>query len=92
MPDLEERVLTRMIVENGPKLSNSMLKNGMVDEVVIFQSAQKLGEDGKDFFSKDALTGFEKVGEEKFGDDVKITYLLLPQRGGRVEGHSRAAK
>ena len=51
-----------------------MLIEGLVDEVVVYQSAENLGEEENEFFSKSALSKFTKATEEKFGEDSKITF------------------
>ncbi len=74
--DLAKRGVTRLMIEAGPKLSNALLEENAVDEVVIFQSAQKLGDEGKEFFKPAMLEKFKKIGMEKFEDDSKITFVI----------------
>jgi len=50
-----------------------LLKEGVIDEVILFQSVNMLGKNGKNFFDGNALSKFKKTNEEKIGDDLKIT-------------------
>jgi len=49
---LGSRGITRLMVEGGPLLAGALLKEGLVDEAVIFQSPVALPDDGLDAFSE----------------------------------------
>jgi len=70
--ELAQRGITRLMVEAGPKLSSALLKNGIVDEVIIYKSAQVLGDKGIDFFDENVLESFKETKKQIIGDDLKI--------------------
>lgn len=70
-----------LFVESGPRLAGSLLRESLVDRLVIFRSSVVLGPDAPRAFAF-APAGFElalsdrKIDERRFGDDVMTTYAL----------------
>jgi diaminohydroxyphosphoribosylaminopyrimidine deaminase/5-amino-6-(5-phosphoribosylamino)uracil reductase len=71
-----------LLVEGGPRLAGSLLRESLVDRLVIFQSTLVLGEQAPKAFAF-APSDFEAslhhrriVEQRRFGDDVMTTYAL----------------
>ncbi len=45
---LADKGITRLMVEGGPKVVRSFWENGVIDELVLFQSTVRLGQTGSD--------------------------------------------
>tara|TARA_B100001250_G_scaffold53975_1_gene41911 strand:- start:76 stop:1083 length:1008 start_codon:yes stop_codon:yes gene_type:complete len=63
-----------ILVEAGPKLVNAFLKKGIVDELIIYTSAKKLGEKGVNWFYEDNAIenyGFKLESSYKIDTDLK---------------------
>ena len=52
---LSKQELNSLLVEAGPRLVNSFLKEGLCDEMIIYQSPDQLGEDGVSWSLNDAM-------------------------------------
>ena len=66
-----------ILVEAGPKLANSFLKNGYVDELIIYKSQNELGKNGVSWFIQDNAIenyGFKLESLCKIGSDLKEIY------------------
>ena len=61
--------INSILVEAGPKLVNSFLSSGLVDELIIYESPNKLGSDGVNWFDEDNAV-------EKFGFNLESTYKI----------------
>jgi diaminohydroxyphosphoribosylaminopyrimidine deaminase/5-amino-6-(5-phosphoribosylamino)uracil reductase len=81
---LAGRGVRALFVESGPRLTGSLLREGLVDRLVIFRSSFVLGADAPKAFAF-APEGFAEslgdgrhrvVDERRFGDDVMTTYAL----------------
>lgn len=81
---LARRGVRSLFVESGPRLTGSLLREGLVDRLVIFRSSFELGPDAPKAFAF-APEGFAEslgdgrhrvVDERRFGDDVMTTYAL----------------
>lgn len=73
---LAEKGITRAMVEAGSTLSNAFLKNGLVDEIIIFQSPETLGKSGQVFFNAKLLENFQKISEHQLAEDKML--ILKP--------------
>jgi riboflavin biosynthesis pyrimidine reductase len=63
-----------ILVEAGPKLVNSFLKEKIVDELIVYTSAKKLGEKGINWFYEDNAIenyGFKLESSYKIDTDLK---------------------
>jgi diaminohydroxyphosphoribosylaminopyrimidine deaminase/5-amino-6-(5-phosphoribosylamino)uracil reductase len=52
---LSERGITRLLVEGGPKLTGAFLREGLVDEALVFEGSAPAGAGGMAPFSGEAL-------------------------------------
>jgi diaminohydroxyphosphoribosylaminopyrimidine deaminase/5-amino-6-(5-phosphoribosylamino)uracil reductase len=59
---LAEKGIGRLMVEGGPKVAAQLLKAGLVDRAIIFQSPDPLPEDGVDGLSAPHGTLFPQLG------------------------------
>lgn len=70
-----------LFVESGARLAGSLLRESLVDRLIIFRSKVVLGSDAPHAFAY-APAGFEPalagrtIDERAFGDDVMTTYAL----------------
>jgi diaminohydroxyphosphoribosylaminopyrimidine deaminase/5-amino-6-(5-phosphoribosylamino)uracil reductase len=77
---LATRGITRLMVETGPILASSFIRDDLVDEGVLFRSPVEIGSDGIDALdglSLSALTGssrLKSVGHEAIGGDSVETF------------------
>ena len=63
-----------ILVEAGPKLANAFLREGIVDELIIYSSTKKLGENGINWFCEDNAIenyGFKLESSYKIDTDLK---------------------
>ena len=63
-----------ILIEAGPKLVNSFLKEGIVDELIVYSSTKKLGEKGINWFYEDNAIenyGFKLESSYKIDTDLK---------------------
>ena len=66
---LSKQELNSLLVEAGPRLVNSFLKEGLCDEMIIYQSPDQLGEDGVSWSLNDAMI-------DKYGLSLKSSYTI----------------
>ena len=66
---LSKQELNSLLVEAGPSLVNSFLKEGLCDEMIIYQSPDQLGEDGVSWSLNDAMI-------DKYGLSLKSSYTI----------------
>lgn len=77
---LARRGITRVMVEAGPILAAALLRADLIDQAVLFRSAESIGPTGIDALeglSLDALTGSPRlrlVGKERIGSDTMETF------------------
>ena len=74
----EHTDITSILVEAGPKLVNSFLDSGLVDEIIIYQSQKNLGTDGVSWFKEDNAVeklGFKLESSYKIQTDTKKIYI-----------------
>jgi diaminohydroxyphosphoribosylaminopyrimidine deaminase/5-amino-6-(5-phosphoribosylamino)uracil reductase len=81
---LKERGIRSLFVEGGARLAGSLLREGLVDRLVIFRAPVELGSNALKAFEF-APDGFEAalgdgryrvVAQRRFGDDTMTTYAL----------------
>ena len=66
---LSKQELNSLLVEAGPRLVNSFLKEGLCNEMIIYQSPDQLGEDGVSWSLNDAMI-------DKYGLSLKSSYTI----------------
>tara|TARA_B100000963_G_scaffold64595_1_gene52576 strand:+ start:1071 stop:2087 length:1017 start_codon:yes stop_codon:yes gene_type:complete len=77
IPIMLENDKCSVLVEAGPKLANAFLKTEHVDELIIYKSQKKLGENGVSWFMEDNAVenyGFKLESSCKIGSDLKEIY------------------
>ena len=72
------RGITRLMVEGGPTLVAALLAADLIDEAILFHSANSVGDDGLDAFDAAALAAFgqrlKRVMTLSVGADRQETY------------------
>ena len=69
--------INSILVEAGPKLVNSFLSEGLVDELIIYESPDALGSNGVNWFEEDNAVenfGFKLESSYKIESDLKKIY------------------
>lgn len=75
---LAEQQVNHVWVEAGATLASSMLRQNLIDEIVLYLAPKVIGSDGRGIFSALGLTDMSEVIEldikalTKVGDDIKI--------------------
>ncbi len=67
----------QVLLECGPTLGNALMAAGYIDELVIYQSPEKLGEDGVNTLLD---LDFELIKQEQIGVDTKSHYFVRKVR------------
>ena len=70
----KENEICSILVEAGPKLVNSFLKEGIVDELIVYTSAKKLEKRGVNWFQENNAIenyGFKLESSYKIDNDIK---------------------
>jgi len=80
LDELSKRGIGHLLVEGGPRVLTSFLKEGLADEVVVYIAPRILGAQGSvDITGPMAeltqAVGLHYVDIERFGDDVRLTGL-----------------
>ena len=79
MRELGKREMNTVLLEAGARLSGSMLKQGLVDEMIVYRSPDLLGAEARDMF---LIPGLEQLSDQvkleyreavMIGRDLKIT-------------------
>jgi diaminohydroxyphosphoribosylaminopyrimidine deaminase/5-amino-6-(5-phosphoribosylamino)uracil reductase len=79
---LRQRELRSLFVEGGARLAGSLLREDLVDRLVIFRSPLVLGESAPAAFAyaperfEASLPNLPVVDERRFGEDTMTTYAL----------------
>ena len=79
--ELNKTGINHVLVEAGPTLATAMLKQGYLDELVMYQAASILGQ-GKSFVADfgattiNELLALDHIASEVLDGDVKSTYAL----------------
>jgi diaminohydroxyphosphoribosylaminopyrimidine deaminase/5-amino-6-(5-phosphoribosylamino)uracil reductase len=84
--ELSKRGIGHLLVEGGPKVLTSFLKEGLADEVVIYIAPRILGAQGCADITKPMnelaqTTGLHYIDVERFGDDVRLRGLTAKALG-----------
>ena len=78
MSDLAQREINELLVEAGPTLGGAMLREGLVDEILLYLAPRFLGSDARGMFD---LSGVETLGDcaamnildiRQFGADLRL--------------------
>jgi diaminohydroxyphosphoribosylaminopyrimidine deaminase / 5-amino-6-(5-phosphoribosylamino)uracil reductase len=70
----------RLLVEAGPTLNGALLAAGLVDEIIVYQSARIMGADARGMFAMETITQMQDVIQLRLvdvrhlGDDLRLTY------------------
>jgi len=80
LDELSKRGIAQLLVEGGPRVLTSFLKEGLADEIVVYIAPKILGAQGSvDITGPMAeltqAVGLHYVDIERFGDDVRLTGL-----------------
>ncbi|MBP0593042.1 bifunctional diaminohydroxyphosphoribosylaminopyrimidine deaminase/5-amino-6-(5-phosphoribosylamino)uracil reductase RibD [Paraburkholderia sp. LEh10] len=84
LEELAKREVNELHVEAGYKLNGSLLREGCVDELLIYLAPSLLGNDSMSMFnlaapgSLDARTQLEFHAVDRIGSDVRILARLMP--------------
>lgn len=69
------------LVEAGPALAASFIKEGLVDELQIIESPEKLGSDGEGYFAPEIKKllpkNFRKTAEKQLGVDILRVFARI---------------
>ena len=74
----QDSEICSILVEAGPSLVNAFLKEGMVDELIVYTSKKILGEKGVNWFDKDNAIenyGFKLESSYKIDTDLKEIFI-----------------
>ncbi len=66
MRELGKREMNTILLEAGARLSGSMLKRGLVDEIIVYMAPDLLGAEARDMF--------QIAGLDQLSDRVKLEY------------------
>ena len=80
LDELSKRGVAQLLVEGGPRVLTSFLKEGLADEVVVYIAPKILGAQGSADITEPMAeltqaVGLHYVDIERFGDDVRLTGL-----------------
>jgi diaminohydroxyphosphoribosylaminopyrimidine deaminase/5-amino-6-(5-phosphoribosylamino)uracil reductase len=80
MDELSKRSIAQLLVEGGPTVITSFLKQRLADEIVVYIAPKILGQQGSVSISEPMAELTEAVGLhyvdiKRFGDDVRIAGL-----------------
>ena len=67
--NLSKQEINSLLVEAGPKLVNSFLNEELCDQLIVYQSPDKLGDDGVSWFENAAMI-------DKYGLSLKSSYTI----------------
>ena len=82
LESLRQRDVRALFVEGGAKLAGSLLREDLVDRLIIFRSPLVLGPDALQAFAfapggfEQSLEQYRVVDERRFGDDVMTIHAL----------------
>jgi len=81
LEELGRRGVQQVLVEGGPQVAASFLRQGLVDEMCVYIAPKILGAGGTAYIGAPLATleqgvGLRHVQVRAFGDDVRITGLL----------------
>jgi diaminohydroxyphosphoribosylaminopyrimidine deaminase/5-amino-6-(5-phosphoribosylamino)uracil reductase len=82
LEDLAAAGVNDVLVEAGPALNGRLLEAGLVDEVVVYQSARIMGAAARGMFDLPAVATMDEsiklqlCGQRFVGDDLRLTYRM----------------
>lgn len=82
LADTEE--INEVLLESGPKLAGSMLSEGLVDEIVLYQAPVLMGDAARGLFHLPGIRSMadkielELVESRRVGRDVRLTFNTKP--------------
>ena len=96
LSELSKRGVQQVLVEGGPRVLASFLREGLADEVCVYIAPKILGADGAVFIGESMTDlmqaiGLEHVEISAFGDDVRLRGLLADPSLGRAVATEQAA-
>lgn len=62
MDELAKREINELLLEAGPRLSGSMLKQNLVDQVIVYMAPNLLGNDARGMFD---IAGLESIADKR---------------------------
>ena len=77
---LAERGITRLLIEGGPRISQSFWSANLVDEVYVYQGTEPVGEGGLEALACDGLKAVQEAASfaaspaRKLGSDTLTVY------------------
>jgi len=79
LSDLSRKGFNSVLVEAGHKLAGAFLKEGLIDELVVYMAPKLMGSQGMGLFeldieSMDKTPGLKLKDIRKLGDDIRLTY------------------
>jgi diaminohydroxyphosphoribosylaminopyrimidine deaminase/5-amino-6-(5-phosphoribosylamino)uracil reductase len=93
MSELARRELNEIHVESGNRLNGALLREGVVDELLIYLAPQLLGDVARGMFDLGVLTSLEQrvaltiQDMRRLGPDVRIIARVAPVPAGpRADG------
>ena len=89
LSELSSRGVQQVLVEGGPRVLASFLREGLADEVCVYVAPKILGADGAVFIGESMTDlmqaiGLDHVDIKAFGDDVRLKGLLADPSIGRA--------
>ncbi len=81
LDQLSARGIQQVLVEGGPRVLASFLREGLADEIRVYIAPKILGADGTAFIGEPMTDlmqgiGMDHVQVETFGEDVRLSGLL----------------
>lgn len=79
---LSEHGIDSVFLEGGAELMQAFWDNSLIDKLILFKSPLRIGKNGykKPDFGKKC--GYEKLAAQRFGHDIKETWLHIGGEGG----------
>ena len=87
MTELAEREINELMLEAGPRLSGNMLKQRLVDQVIIYMAPDLLGHDARGMFN---IPGLESIADKHrlafrdvrmVGRDLRLSLDIVASEG-----------
>jgi diaminohydroxyphosphoribosylaminopyrimidine deaminase/5-amino-6-(5-phosphoribosylamino)uracil reductase len=84
---LASQEINEVLLESGATLAGGMLKQGLIDEMIIYQAPHLMGDSGRGLFS---LPGIQQMSQRiglrltdlrRIGPDIRITAVPQPNEG-----------
>ena len=86
LDELSNRGIAQLLVEGGPAVLTSFLRENLADEIVVYIAPKILGAQGGmgitgPMAELPQVTGLHNVGIERFGDDIRLSGLTEKAMG-----------